>query len=471
MAIDPSSPTAAAIAAHRFGLGEASLEVVGTDPLAWLEAQIGPADRARGDGLLGTAQAIELVHAEGAKRREARNPPPGTTAEQVLAGHYRETLVADARSRIATAVATQRPFAERLHLFWTNHFAVSVAKGSTRGLVGAFERDAIRPHIAGSFEALLWSAVTHPAMLRYLDNHLSAGPRSRAVARFARRAERMEADAPRLSGLNENLAREVLELHTLGVDGGYRQADVTAFAALLTGWRIGNGPGGTASATFPFEPSWHEPGPKTVLGRRYPEGPDALRQLLAELAGHPSTARFLATKLARHFVADDPPPALVERLAASYRRSDGQLGAVYRELLRAPESWAVQPAKLKTPEEFVVASARLLDLGEGGSGRGPLAGGLAVGIGALGQRPQSPPSPAGWPDRAEDWLGPDAVWKRVEWSTRVGERLGGRVDARSLARASLGPLIGTNSLQQIDRAADGPQALALLLMAPEFQRR
>lgn len=465
-----SSDMAAAIAAHRFGLGEASLDALGDDPRGWLEAQIGPADTARGDGLLDTAQAVELVHAEAGKRRLARNPPTGMTAEQVLAGHYRETIVADARSRLVTASATTRPFAERLHLFWANHFAISIGKGSTRGLVGAFERDAIRPNIAGSFETLLWAATTHPAMLRYLDNHLSAGPHSRIVGRFARRAAAMQ-DGPRLSGLNENLAREVLELHTLGVTGGYTQADVTAFAALLTGWRIGNSPAGRASVALPFDPDWHEPGPKTVLGRRYAEGPDALRELLRALAMHPSTARFLATKLARHFVADDPPSALVDRLAAAYTRSNGQLPAVYRELLQSPQAWSPQPAKLKTPEEFVLSTARLLDLGDWAIGRAAAGNSLGAGVAALGQRPMSPPSPAGWPDRAEDWLGPDAVWKRIEWSNRVADRLGRSVDARVLARSSLGPLLGATSLQQIERAADGPQALALLLMAPEFQRR
>jgi uncharacterized protein (DUF1800 family) len=465
-----SSPAGAALAAHRFGLGEATLDVVGGDPLGWLETQVGPADAARGEGLLSTAQGIELIHAEAEKRRLARNPPPGMTAEQVLAGHYRETLLADGRSRLVTASTTQRPFAERLQLFWTNHFAISAAKGSTRGLVGAFERDAIRPNIAGSFEALLWASTTHPAMLRYLDNHLSAGPHSRVVARAARRAQVMQ-EGPRVTGLNENLAREVLELHTLGVNGGYAQADVTAFAALLTGWRIASGPGGEATAAMPFDPAWHEPGRKTVLGRSYPEGPDALRRVLADLARHPSTARFLATKLARHFVADDPPAALVDQLAAAYTRSDGQLPEVYRALLRSPEAWSPEPAKLKTPEEFVIASARVLDLGERAPGRNAVAFNLGAGIAGLGQRPMSPPSPAGWPDRAEDWLGPDAVWKRIEWSNRVGDRLGRSVDARALARASLGPLIGAASLQQIDRAADGPQALALLLMAPEFQRR
>jgi uncharacterized protein (DUF1800 family) len=203
-----------------------------------------------------------------------------------------------------------------------------------------------------------------------------------------------------------------------------------------------------------------------VLGQRYAEGPQALDEVLRDLARHPSTARFIATKLARHFVADAPPPDLVARLARSYLRSDGDLPAVYAELLRAPEAWAAQPAKLKSPEEFVVSTARLLDLGSAAFARQP-DGGLAV----LGQRLQSAPSPAGWPDRAEEWLGPDAVWKRVEWATRVAERVGRGVDARAVAEASLGPLLSDNSRRQIERAADGPQALALLLLAPEFQRR
>lgn len=476
----PPPAVAAAIAAHRFGLGEASLDGLASDPQGWLAAQIGPADTASGDGLLSTAQAVDLVHAEAAAKRAAKmeKVADGPVADP-LAGHYRETLLADARSRLLTAAQTRRPFAERLQLFWANHFTVSVTKGSTRGLVGAFERDAIRPHIAGSFESLLWASTTHPAMLRYLDNHVSAGPHSRVVARAARRAAAM-GEGPRVTGLNENLAREVLELHTLGADsgrgpdgprGGYTQADVTAFAAVLTGWRIANAAGGEASAALPFDAAWHEPGRKTVLGRSYPEGPDALRRVLGDLARHPATARFLATKLARHFVADDPPPALVDRLAAAYRRSDGQLAEVYRELLAAPESWHAEPAKLKTPEEFVVSSARLLMPADRTTPPKMLATNLGAGLAQLGQRPQAPPSPAGWPDRADDWLGPDAVWKRLEWATRVGDRLGRSTDARALARASLGPWLSEPSAQQIDRAADGPQALALLLMAPEFQRR
>ena len=376
----------------------------------------------------------------------------------------RETIVADARSRLATATASTRPFAERLQLFWANHFTVSLAKGSVRGLVGAFERDAIRPHIAGPFETLLYASTTHPAMLRYLDNAQSAGPHSLLAQRVARAAARQGFD-PRVVGLNENLAREVLELHTLGAQsargpGGYTQADVTAFASVLTGWRVAlQEPDGQQR----FDAAWHEPGAKTLLGKRYPEGPDALRMALHDLALQPATARFLATKLARHFVADDPPPALVDALAASYLEHGGELAPVYRTLVKYPLAWQVEALKLKTPEEFVVSSMRVLQREDTGA--------LATGIASLGQRIHAAPSPAGWSDLAADWLGPDAVWKRVEWATRVADRLGAIVDARELAARSLGPLVGEATRSQIERAADGRQALALLLLAPEFQRR
>ena len=476
MAVSPQLQ--AAIAAHRFGLGEPNLGVIGADAQGWLAAQIGPADAPRGTGLLDTRQALELVAAEREKRVQARNPPPGTTAEQVLAGHYRDAIVADARSRLATAAATRRPFAERLQWFWANHFTVSLTKGSTRGLVGAFERDAIRPNIAGRFETLLVAATTHPAMLRYLDNWLSAGPHSRVVAVEARRAARMDEGA-RVSGINENLAREVLELHTLGAEsarnGVYSQADVTSFAAVLTGWRIGRDPAPGAAL---FDANWHEPGKKTVLGKNYGEGPEALHEVLHDLARHPATAHFIATKLARHFVADEPPPALVDRLAAVYLKSDGQLGEIYRELIRHDASWRAEPAKLKTPEEFVVSTSRLLVSGERMFEQPAIvnAAGVAVGnpagaVIALGQRMMAAPSPAGWSDLSEDWLGPDAVWKRVEWATRISDRAGRSVDARRLAADSLGPRLGAETARQIERAADGSQALALLLLAPEFQRR
>ncbi len=461
-----------ALAAHRFGLGEATLDTVAGDPAAWLAGQIGPADAQTGPELADAATGLRRI-VQFQQGRRAGRPGDTRSAEQSFGDHFRALVQADVRARLVTAATSTRPFAERLALFWANHFTVSMAKASARGLVGAFEREAIRPHIAGRFDALLAAAVRHPAMLRYLDNDQSAGPGSRLVQRLQRQPRGDGEPGPRLSGLNENLAREILELHTLGVDGGapFTQADVTAFARVLTGWRVplrdfqtDTPPPGAAVSRF--EPAWHEPGAKTVLGRRHAEGPQALDGVLHDLSRHPSTARFIARKLARHFVADDPPPALVARLASTFERSEGDLPAVYADLLRAPQAWAPQPAKLKSPEEFIVSSARLLRLGAAAFARQP-DGGAAQ----LGQRLQSAPSPAGWPDRADEWLGPDAVWKRVEWATRVAERVGRQVDARALAEASLGPLLSDGTRRQIERAVDGPQALALLLLAPEFQRR
>jgi uncharacterized protein (DUF1800 family) len=484
----------AAIAAHRFGLGEASLDALRGDARGWLAAQIGPADAQIAVGsdplpsaTVGLRRFAEFTAMRRQRQQQDASMTDTRSGEQQFGEHFRALVLADTRARMGTAATTLRPFAERLAIFWSNHFTVSMAKASARGLVGSFEREAILPNIAGRFEDLLRAATMHPGMLRYLDNEQSAGPNSQVVLRRARMARNNdEQPGPRITGLNENLAREVLELHTLGAAaaraGVYSQADVTAFAAVLTGWRVpvyayapefvpgrrrGNeiAPLGDASPTR-FEPSWHEPGAKTVLGKRVSEGVQGLPQVLHDLARHPATAEFIATKLARHFVADDPPRALVERLAQAFRQSDGDLPSVYRVLLDAPEAWQPQPAKLKSPEEMVLSTARLLKFGIKPFERQPDAG-----MALLGQRVQAAPSPAGWPDRAEEWLGPDAVWKRVEWATRVADRAGSLIDARALAQASLGPLLTSNTARQIERAADGPQALALLLLAPEFQRR
>jgi uncharacterized protein (DUF1800 family) len=489
------TPPSAAVAAHRFGLGQPDLAAVGTDPVAWLLAQIGPADPQRGDQLPDTATALRQWLQYRQMQRQARSrsavtqgsskaadQPALVDALKAAAQPLRDQIQADIRAHYRTAAETSRPFAERLALFWANHFTVSLAKGPVRGLVGAFERDAIRPFIGGRFETLLAAAVKHPAMLRYLDNDRSAGPHSRLVQRSMRRTTPAPPPASRPTGLNENLAREVLELHTLGVAGGgiryggwggYTQADVTAFARVLTGWRVPlrdlaspTSPADAATGGSRFDAAWHEPGPKQVLGRSYGEGPRALDEVLSMLARHPSTARFIAYKLARHFVADEPPPELVARLADRYASSDGDLPQVYRALIESPQAWQAPARKLKTPEEFVISTARMLQLGGSAFERRADAG-----TAQLGQRSHAAPSPAGWPDEAAEWLGPDALWKRVEWAHRVADRLGPRIDARALAQASLGPALTDRSRLQIERAADARQALALLLLAPEFQWR
>ena len=461
----------AAIAAHRFGLGERRLEALEADPAGWLRKQIGPADPPVGGPFPSATEALAAYAEQKVPVSELLAIPgkPSGAPEFDL----REIMNSDLQSRLTTAVTTRRPFAERLVLFWANHFSVSINKGPVRGLAGTLEREAVRPHIAGKFETLLRQASLHPAMLRYLDNNFSTGPHSTAVARLARKGVGSERRKKVATGLNENLAREIMELHSLGVAGGggeygpwggYTQADVTAFAAVLTGWRAYDPPRTTQAVVF--DADWHEPGPKTIMGKSYPEGPQALDMVIHDLANHPSTARFIGTKLARHFVADEPPVALVDKLAKTFTDTGGDLAAVYRTLIGAPESWDPSLRKLKAPEEFAITSLRLLGLDEQ-----HLAKSKDSALAALGQRPHTAPSPAGWPDKAEEWLGPDAIWKRVEWSQRLAARVGDRVDARVVARASLGPRLSESTYQQIERAADAPQALVLLLMSPEFQRR
>ena len=500
---------ACAVAAHRFGLGQARWADVGDDARGWLLQQLAGAPAQRGSGLVSSAEGLRHYSEF---LRQQRNQRVVTTAaaapaaqamegaamagtpsiEQAFVAHFRQIAGSDLRARLGTAALSPQPLAERLALFWANHFTVSVARPSVRSLAGAFEREAVRPHTGGDFETLLQASVRHPAMLRYLDNDNSAGPDSALVRRLARRLpaqtmagypdQQQQQRPPRITGLNENLAREVLELHTLGVSGGgaayggwghYTQADVTAFAAVLTGWRVpvaellaNPGTAYTAAQASRFDAAWHQPGAKTVLGKTYAEGPDALTELLHDLARHPNTARFVSYKLARHFIADEPAPALVAQLESAWLKSNGHLPTVMAALVQSPEAWLPQQAKLKTPEEFVISTVRMLGLGETAFERN-----ADGGIGQLGQRVHGAPSPAGWSDRAADWLGPDAVWKRVEWATRVADRVGRRVDARALASDSLGPLLQNETARQIERAADGPQALALLLMAPEFQRR
>ncbi len=373
-----------------------------------------------------------------AHRPSKATPPaaPGIDEQAIreFGAFIREHYVEQTAERHRLAIAADRPFVERLVHFWGNHFAVSADKQPLAALAGLYEQEAIRPHVAGNFYDLLLAAVRHPAMILYLDNQASMGPSSTA-ATFVRRNRGREL------GLNENLAREILELHTLGVDGGYTQADVTEFAKVLTGWSIGGalGEGGRAMARFGgdagspgefhFRALMHEPGDKTVLGKRYRErGADEGEDVLRTVALHPSTARHLATKLARHFVADDPPAKLVEHLADVYLRNDGELANVYRALIEAEESWREPLAKFKTPHDFVISAYRSLDFVP--DDLRPITAFLTQ----AGQRPYAPGSPAGWPDTAASWNGGDALLKRIEFAAAAGRRIGDRIDPADARR-------------------------------------
>jgi len=459
----------AAIAANRFGLGArpGELAELGKEPRGALRAQLsGPALALSDTGLKSSrdilSQALELRRERRAAKTDAA-PAADAAVVMKVAQLYRPIYVAETNARIRAALATERPFVERLTYFWNNHFAVSVDKVAVLGLAGSFEREAIRPHVLGSFSDLLLAATRHPAMLLYLDNQISVGPHSKLAVRAARRA------SERRFGINENLAREILELRTLGVGGGYTQADVTSFAQILTGWSIGADGGrfaGGVPGEFVFRAEMHEPGAQTVLGKRYAE--DGAAQgvsVLSDLARQPATANFIATKLARHFIADEPPREAVEHLARAFRDSHGDLPTVYRALIDLPQCWAQTFAKFKTPGEYITSSLRGLTLPENFVDK------ARASFALLGQRIYAPGSPAGWPDRSADWDGAGAVLKRIEWADALGQKMGARRDAAELAPEWLGAGLSAATHTSIARAASGAQALTLLLTAPEFMRR
>jgi uncharacterized protein (DUF1800 family) len=374
-----------------------------------------------------------------------QNPVPAFSQEELAA-----RLQASAQAPIG--------FQERLALFWANHFTVAGVNPRVRIVCGSFEREAIRPHVAGRFEDMLQAAESHPAMLMYLDNAQSFGPTS-------------QAGRNRKKGLNENLAREILELHTLGVAGGYTQADVTRFAEILTGWSlVGAQANGGEPGTFLFRPQMHEPGGRKVMGRDYPQsGMDQGRAVLSDLAGHPSTATFIATKLVRHFIADAPPPAAVKRVSEAFTASGGQLMATYEALLSAPEAWEPAPRKLRTPYEYVLALYRAL---QHPAHTNPAQSvGLAMRLLTLtGQPVFSAPSPKGWPEEAAAWTAPDAFKTRLDFAETESRRAA-NLRPIELAQDILGPRLSEETLTAIRRAETNYQGLALMLMSPEFQRR
>ncbi len=482
----------ASSAVNRFGLGAraAATEPSG-DPRAWLLAQIRrPPDGA--EWLAGLPDSLDYLRRETDLMRELRklrrrgatatgrgptaagHPEPRNPFQQRFREAFGDDLRRESLARWQIAATTTTPFAERLVRFWSNHFAVSVDKGPVRLYAAPFEREAIRPHFAGRFADLLLAVETHPAMLRYLDQAQSVGPDSplarRIDRRLALRARRNDQPARQL-GLNENLAREIMELHTLGANAGYTQADVTEFARALTGWSVpfpGQLDRGRVDRPFFYRAAAHEPGTRVVRGRRYPDtGFDQARAILLDLAASRATARHLAFQLARHFVADVPPPELVERLEQAYLESGGELAAVYAAMIDAPASWSPAARKFRSPQDFLVAALR------GGSMvLGSRAQPFEWFAARLGQPTFMPRSPAGFSDLAADWIGPDALWKRVQAAEGLASRVPrAGLDPRVLATSLLGLRYDPSVQAALERAEAPQQALALLFASPAFQWR
>lgn len=462
------SAAPAAIALNRFGLGARPEDAPPADPPAWLRAQFERYDplpapwreRPRSALLL---ERYQLGQRAVQQTEDARRPQAQQAFQRDLGADH----VAAVAARAQVALHTPAPFVERLVHFWANHFAVSVDKLTVLNVAGALEADAIRPHVLGRFEDMLLAVVQHPAMLFFLDQATSVGPDSPAARLAAQR------NPQRTPGLNENLAREILELHTLGVRSGYTQADVTEFARALTGFSVAPADAPdprrrieVGEHGFAWRANVHEPGRRTVLGRSYAQ-PDAAqaRAILHDLARAEATARRIAFKLARHVVADEPPTALVDRLARVFLASDGDLPTLYRALVDSPEAWEAPVAKFKSPWDWVLSSLRALGSREL---RGPQVVGL---MNQLGQPVWRPGSPAGYDDVSAAWAAPDALLRRVETAQRLAALAGNSIDARALAPRVLPGTLGEETAQAVARSESPGSALALLLVSPEFLRR
>jgi uncharacterized protein (DUF1800 family) len=471
-----SDARAAALALHRFGLGPrpGTIAAIAPDPRGALVAELerpgagviiaanlpssGVENRAVFEFFAARKAAAKVAQrrreaaqklADNAGMADAGPAPPASPKPQPEEVPLPRRIYRDeAAVRFDTAIAAEIGFVERLVWFWSNHFCVNA---DATVMAGAYEREAIRPHVLGRFVDLLKAAESHPAMLMYLNNALSMGPDSVAGINRDR-------------GLNENFAREILELHTLGVRTVYTQADVTSFAKVLTGWTIRQ----TASdpdhgGEFLYLGRAHEPGPETVIGKDYPD--TGLRQgqaVLADLARHPATARHIATKLACHFVADAPPPALIDRLARRFIETDGDLKAVTLALVLAPEAWVPVQAKIKRPAEWLVAGLRA-------TARNDDVRRLLGPLNLLGEPLWRPPAPKGFPDDNTAWLA--GVAERLEIANAFAQQVGDFLDPKATAEVAIGPLASAETRAAIDRAESRVQALTMLLMAPEFLRR
>lgn len=446
------------IAANRFGFGthKNDLATISPDPVGWLLSQLDARYAVHPELQKLPATAVALRDGTGMAQRAKKAKDSGDAEAQRQMQRenikeMRDDYVAESAARTLAAIHSKAPFFERLVQFWSNHFTVSSTKRQSLMLVAAFERDAIRPHIMGNFADLLLASSRHPAMLLYLDNARSTGPNSPAGKR-------------RNKGLNENLAREIMELHSLGVNGGYSQDDVIALAQMLTGWTAditGTGDG----SGFLFVNMLHEPGSKTLLGKTYSAGGvKEAETALRDIARHPSTANFIATKLARHFVADDPSAAVIQKLKDAYLKGGGALLPLYKTLITLPEIWQAPLTKIKTPNDYIISMVRAADMD-------PDIRTLARAYQSLNQVPFSAQSPAGWSDKGADWIGGEALLRRIELAESVARAVHTKIDPQATLESTIAPVASDATREAVRRAGSKAEALTLLFSSPEFQRR
>lgn len=527
----------AAIAVNRFGLGArpGELQAAAANPKRWLLEQLeGPyTEPKQFKGFLTSAQQREnyfhrytIVGPDLRGRQAAALAAKDTATYEKLALDIRRMLrgyvtwvaegfLLEYGARTNVALTSDKPFRERLVRFWSNHLVVPAIKQQTDVVCGAYEREVIRPNVTGKFAHMLTASARNPAMLVFLDNHISVG----ANSVYGRKSGK---------ALNENLGREILELHTMGVEGGYAQQDVIELAKAITGWTtypafenaeyLSKDKRGAVVGGFEFQADWHEPGTRTVVGKTYAqEGVAQGEAILNDLARNRATARFLATKLARHFVADEPSRDMVERLANVYLANDTSLAEMTRALVETPEAWSQAQSKIKQPEDYAISCYRSLGLTLGSDKLTPLGvwefpaydpnaslwawladdpfGALAnkdpaqfkddpydaMGaevsvfygdVKAMGQAPSKAPGPQGWYDKWSDWSGADSMLKRVEWSLSLATRHSDKISsAPKFLSGTIGELASSDLSTSVARAASAEQGLGLTLASPDFQRR
>ncbi|GLH75385.1 hypothetical protein SSBR45G_02930 [Bradyrhizobium sp. SSBR45G] len=475
----------AVIALNRFGMGPrpGSIVAIASDPRGALLADL---DRhtvslAAAAALPDAAKAFRIVNEANARRqaktvaaRKAREEAQkqqaaaaamapmaassgsaeadadAKAAAEAIPDPGRQFYLDEARVRTEAALTAEIGFAERLVWFWSNHFCISADK--IQSMSGAYEREAIRPYALGRFTDLLLAVESHPAMLFYLDNTVSMGAGSIAGLN-------------RSLGLNENLAREILELHTLGVRSGYGQYDVIAFANILTGWTL-RAPAADPErgGEFIFNPRLHEPGAQTVMGKSYAdEGVEQGRAVLRDLAAHPATASHVADKLARHFIADQPPQELVDELARVFRDTAGDLKETAKAMVTSAAAWTLPPSKLRRPSEWGVAMVRAAGITDVDGLR------FTQGQRLLGEPLWRPSSPKGYADDEPSWI--DGLGGRIDVANVFAERISGQVDPQFIIETVLQSRVSAEVMQAVAQAESRQQALVLLFMSSDFQRR
>jgi uncharacterized protein (DUF1800 family) len=440
----------AAQAFNRFGFGGRPDDPVPADPMAWLANQITCADTAPAPGgsLPTLSQALTMVN----NWLTAPFLSAQSQADGILMWN---AMNAETQSFLANAITTKIPFRERLTWFWSNHYAVMAgANGAMLALSGTYVRDAIRANMTGTVAQMLQATALHPAMIYSLNANISVGPLSALGIIHARNGNPVT--------INENLAREILELYSVGINAGYTQADVDALAFLLSGIDVNLVPGSTQGTIF--NPQKQQPGNFTLMGITYPGTQAGLMSALQMLGTHPCTYAHLATKLVAHFTSDTPAAADVAVVTAALANSGGSLPAAHQAIIGLQNAW-VPFQKLRTPADLLVAAARA-----GNVTAANMPSNLNYWVTVMGQQTWCPPFPNGWSDAAGPWTGPGPALLRARWGNFFAGQVTATAPAQALS-ASIGPLMTANSLNLIHTSTVPHEQMTMLFGCPEFQRR